>query len=61
MIISWTLVAIFVSPAVFAIYVASAASGFPCLDSNFVTISPNDSKLSMHASSNDSKCSAQEL
>ena len=34
------------------------ASGIPCPEHNFVSIDPNDSKLGMHASGNDSKCSA---
>jgi len=33
---------------------------FPCPERNFVIIGPNDSKLGMHASGNDLKCSAQE-
>ena len=37
-----------------------AASGFSCSEHNFVTVGPNHSKLGMHVSSNDSKCSAQE-
>jgi len=32
----------------------------PCPERNFVIIGPNDSKLGMHASGNDSRCSAQE-
>jgi len=33
---------------------------FPCPGRYFVIIGPNDSKLGMHASGNDLKCSAQE-
>ena len=37
-----------------------AASGFPCPERNIVIIGPNDSKLGMYASGNDSKCNTQE-
>ena len=38
---------------------ASASSLFPCPECNFVIVGPNDSKLGMHVSGNDLKCSAQ--
>ena len=49
-------------PKITAVYhfIVLPALGFPCPEHNFVTLGPNHSKLGMHVSSNDLKCSAQE-
>ena len=39
---------------------ATAASGFPCSENNFVTVGSNAFKLGMHVSGIDPECTAQE-